>query len=73
MKTPEEKIHTGAAAGSVIKKVIAINPDLSAQEIIDLIRKSIRTQGGQSNEFSQAEIIDEAIALDLARATLAPN
>ena len=56
--------------GGVIKKIVAINPDLTTSEIIVLIRQSIRAQGGADNEFASAEMIDEENALRLARGSL---
>lgn len=62
------------SVGGVIKKMLAINPDLSADELIGFIKSSIRTQGGPNangrDDFASAEIIDEQRALDQAKATL---
>ncbi len=58
------------SVGSVVKKVIAIHPDLTTTEIIQMIKQSIQTQGGSGNEFGSAEMIDEEQVLRLARASL---
>lgn len=65
----EHLIHRAPSVGGVIKKIMAINPDLNVREVIDLVRRSTETQvmGG---EFSKAEIVNEAKALELARATV---
>jgi hypothetical protein len=63
----ESLIHRTPSVGSLIKKIMAINPDLSAPQMIDIIRQSTRPQGGTGNEFASAEVIDEAKALLLAR------
>jgi hypothetical protein len=58
--------------GGVIKRMLAINPDLSAGQIIDFIKQSalLQSELGIQGELAQAEVIDEAKALELARATL---
>lgn len=57
--------------GSVSKKVIEINPNLSAQEIIFIIRQSVLYEYAIKDGFTKSEVIDEAKALDMARASLA--
>lgn len=64
-------IHRSPSAGSVIKKIVEINPELGVQEISMLIRESTALRGGLSNEYADVEVIDEDKALRLARATLA--
>ncbi|MGK5090201.1 hypothetical protein WDW86_21845 [Bdellovibrionota bacterium FG-2] len=54
------------SVGSIIKKLIAINPELSMQELAAIIRHSTAIQGGADNEFSTIQVIDEAKALGLA-------
>lgn len=66
-------IHRTPSVGSVIKKIMAINPELSAPEILAMVRESIHVQGGKGSEFAQAEVIDEAKALRLAQGTLRKN
>jgi len=65
-------LHRTPSVGGVIKKMLSINPDLSAAQIIDFIKKSTlpQTQSEVPGEFLQAEIIDEDQALQMARATL---
>ena len=67
----ESLLHRSPTVGSVIKKIVTINPALGTPEIIHMIRQSVRAQGGNGNEFASAEIIDEEQALSLARASLA--
>ena len=64
--------HKSPSVGSVIKKLMAINPHLSAHEMIGIIKQSIDPLGGHAGEFSSAEVIDEAKAIRLAQASL-PN
>ncbi len=54
------------SVGSIIKKLIAVNPELSMQELAAIIRHSTALQGGDDNEFSTIQVIDEAKALGLA-------
>jgi hypothetical protein len=65
-------IHRSPSVGGVIKKMLAINPNLGADQIIDFIRKSTfkQEQSGVAGEFAQAEVIDEKLALSMATATL---
>ena len=51
------------SVGSVVKKVLAINPDLSVSDVIALVRGALRSEG-------TGDTVDEARALELARATL---
>ncbi len=63
-------IHSAPSVGSVVKKIMAVNPELDTKQITAIVRASIEQQGGTGNEFSSAEIINEAKALELARAAL---
>lgn len=62
--------HRAPSVGSIIKKLLAINPDLSTSELIDIIRQSTYMQGSIAGEFSSAETIDEARARAMAQASL---
>ncbi len=62
-------IHRTPSIGGIIKKVMAINPELTVQDMIDLIKQSVLAQGAVANEFSTAQVIDEAKVLKLAQAT----
>lgn len=77
VRTPTEEfifmsnlIHRYPSVGSVVKKMMEVNPDLSVQQVISLIRQSIQTQGEGAKEFASAEFVDEQRALELARTTL---
>jgi hypothetical protein len=61
--------HRAPSVGSITKRILAINPDLGTSEIIGLVRQAIKPIG-VAGEFSSAEMIDEELALQLARATL---
>jgi hypothetical protein len=62
-------LHRNASVGSLIKKILAINPELGVQEIIGLIRESTRIQNGMLGEYDSTELINEDQALELAKAT----
>lgn len=53
------------SVGSLVKKIIAINPNLSTQEIIDVVRRSTRKQG-PTGDYALLESVDEEKALNLA-------
>jgi len=56
--------------GSVIKKVVEINPALSIRDVAALIRQATSLRPGASIEYADVELIDEELALDLARKSL---
>jgi hypothetical protein len=56
------------AVGSVLKKLMALNPALSAADLIEIIRESTVLQGTQAADFASVQVIDEAKALRLASA-----
>jgi hypothetical protein len=60
-------IHRAPSVGSVVKKIMAINPELTAHEMISLVKQATKPQG--AGEFASAEVIDEAKALRLAQET----
>jgi hypothetical protein len=62
--------HTTPSVGGVVKKMLAINPDLTTKELIELVRQAIIVMGADRDEFAGAELIDEEKALELARSTL---
>ncbi len=66
----EPVIHRTPSVGTVIKKCLGINPALTAPELIDIVRRSSRPLGDRKGEFAAVEAVDEAVALELARATL---
>jgi hypothetical protein len=61
--------HRAPSVGSITKRILEINPALGTSEIIGLVRQAIKPIG-IAGEFSSAEMIDEELALKLARATL---
>jgi hypothetical protein len=54
----------------VIKKVVEINPALSIRDVAALIRQATSLRPGASIEYADVELIDEELALDLARKSL---
>jgi hypothetical protein len=65
-------IHRSSSIGSLIKKITVINPSLGVQEIIQLVRQATRTRGASAGDYASLEIVDEQLALDLAKGTLSP-
>lgn len=68
--TMEKLIHRTPSVGSVVNKIIAINPDLGTQEIIAIVRAATQIREGDQSEFGLAETVDCERALELARATV---
>ena len=66
----ESLLHRSPSAGSIIKKITTLNPDLNVNEIIQIIKQSVETQSVPTGEFSGLELINEDKALGLTRATL---
>ncbi len=62
--SPDLVIHRAPSVGRIVKQLLAINPELSTQEVIAIIKKSTSPLG--AGEFASAEVIDEAQALRLA-------
>ncbi len=63
-------LHPFTSIGSLTKKIMTINPDLSVFEVIEIVRQATQTQGEANDETSNTGIISEDHALELARATL---
>lgn len=58
------------SVGQIIKKIMKINPELTAPELISIVKGSIQVQGKSAGEFASAEVINETKALSLAQETL---
>ncbi|MCM2324312.1 MAG: hypothetical protein NDJ90_13730 [Oligoflexia bacterium] len=63
-------LHRAPSVGNVVKKILEVNPALTTREVIAIVNGSLRSQGGTGNEFSSAQSVDEARALELARESL---
>jgi hypothetical protein len=63
-------LHRAPSVGSLTKKLLEINPELSTGEIIEIVRKSSSQLGKGSGDFASAEVVDEERAIALALATL---
>lgn len=61
----------GPSVGSLVKKMIAANPDLTTQEIIQAVRASMRTRQlakeESAGDYASLEVVDEEKALALIR------
>jgi hypothetical protein len=62
-------LHRAPSVGSLVKKIMEINPELGTQEIIQIIRQCTKTQGAGVGDYSSLEIVDEQQALKLAKET----
>jgi hypothetical protein len=62
--------HHSPSVGHITKKILAINPDLGVNDIVALLRSCTYRQGIPGTDFGALEAVDEAKALELARATL---
>lgn len=65
-------IHRTPSVGGIIKKLHESYPGLNIREIADIIRQStgeLGDEGGRDvGEFSQAFVVDESRAIQLAKA-----
>ena len=61
--------HRAPSVGAVVKKMLAVNPELSTHELIAMVRQAISVQGGPESDFATVEVINEEKALALARAS----
>jgi hypothetical protein len=66
----EGLVHKGPSVGSLVKKLLEINPELMTSEMIEIIRQSVQTQGRTAGEFASAETVDVDKAVALAKASL---
>ncbi len=66
-----ERLISTPSVGGVIKKMVAINPALTAQDLIGIVRMCVERKDNNPNDgFSKLEIVNEAMALELTRETL---
>ncbi len=71
-KVLEAHLHRAPSVGGVVNQILAINPDLQAGQVTEIVRASSRARGDSAGEFAVAEVIDVPRALELARASLRP-
>jgi hypothetical protein len=64
----KQNIQAPAAlsVGSLVKKLILKFPELSASQILEIVKLSIDKKGATAGEFSETEILNEARAVALA-------
>ncbi len=62
--------HGTPSAGSTIKKIHAINPELNVGQLAAIIRECVETQGDPLGDFMMVQTINEEKALRLARDTV---
>jgi hypothetical protein len=62
--------HPTPTAGRIIKKLIQINPELTTAELIVIIKQSTSPLGQRAGEFARVEVINEELAVKLARESL---
>lgn len=63
-------VQKSPSVGSIIKKIVEINPELGVMDVSKIIRQSIEVQSEPAGEFSGLEIVNEMKALGLARASV---
>ena len=63
-------LHKSPSVGSLVPKIMEINPNLTSPEVIALVRQCIRKRGSEAGEFAEAETLDEELALRLAKESL---
>ncbi|MDR3607098.1 MAG: hypothetical protein P4M08_06945 [Oligoflexia bacterium] len=65
-------MHASTPTNSaIIKKIVEVNPELSVFEVMQIVRQSVQALGPSAGEdFAHIEVIDEQMALSLARQTL---
>ena len=63
-------LHPTPSVGSTIKKLLAINPDLTTREIIEIVQQSMHAQGETAGDFATAQVVDEKKAIELAKSSL---
>ena len=63
-------IHRSPSVGSLVKKIIEVNPELSAKQVIGLVRQATYTPPITEGDYMSLEVVDEALALELARKTV---
>jgi hypothetical protein len=59
--------------GGIIKKILEINPNLTSDQMIALVRECTSVRNGRDKEFAWVEVVDEEKALQLARQSLSPS
>lgn len=64
-------LHKAPSVGSLVKKVLNVNPHLSTQEIIAMVREATYQQGAGAGDYAGVEVVDETKVLELARTSLA--
>jgi hypothetical protein len=71
MEKPTHHHLRTPTVGQVLNKIMDINPELSPQEMAEIMKQAIVKRGGYFHDgFAKQDVIDEAIACDLARKTL---
>jgi hypothetical protein len=63
-------LHRAPSVGSLVKKVLAVNPNLSTHDIIAMVREATHDQGENAGEYSSVQVVDENKVMELARASL---
>lgn len=56
-----------AYIGSIVKKLLTINPDLGAPDLIRIIKECTQSQTCSTDGFAKADTVDETKAIRLAK------
>jgi hypothetical protein len=70
VKVLEANLHKAPSVGAVVNQILAINPNLGAADVMNIVRNSAVRRGESAGDFASAEVIDVPRALELARASL---
>lgn len=65
-----ENLHKAPSVGSLVPKILAINPELTSQQVIELVRVCMTRRGSDAGDFADVEVLDEQKALRLAKESL---
>jgi Zn-dependent protease with chaperone function len=69
-KVLEANLHKAPSVGAIVNQILAINPDLLASDVMQIVRSATSRRGESAGDFASAEVIDIPRALELARSTL---
>ncbi len=69
-KVLEANLHRAPSVGGVVNQILAINPALSAEAVMQIVRSASHRRGESAGDFASVDVIDVPRALELARASL---
>jgi hypothetical protein len=69
-KVLKANLHQAPSVGSLVPKILEINPNLTSPEVIAMVRQCIKKRGPEAGDFAYAEVLDEEMVLRLAKESL---